>query len=46
MKELHWVNAAVHTVYTVSIGKYEVFTMRSVWRFRGRSGGLETLSEA
>ena len=31
--------------YTVSICNYEVFTMWSAWRFRGISGGFETLSE-
>ena len=46
MKELYWENSVVHAVYTASIGKYEVFTMWSFWRFRGSSGGLETVVEA
>ena len=46
MKELYWENQLYNTLHTVSIGKYEVFTMWSVWRFRSSSGGLETLAEA
>ena len=46
MKELYWEKAVVHTVYTVSKDKYEVFTMWSFWRFRCSNGGIETLAEA
>ena len=46
MYGLYWFECGCMYRYTVSIGKYEVFTMWSFWRFRGSSGGLETLAEA
>ena len=46
MYGLYWFECGCMYRYTVSIGKYEVFKMWSFWRFRGNSGGLETLAEA
>ena len=46
MYGLYWFECGCIYCYTVSIGKYEVFTMWSFCRFRGCSGGLETLAEA
>ena len=46
MKGLYWENTVLSTVYTASIGKYEVSLMWSFWRFRGSSGDLEKLAEA
>ena len=45
MKRLYWENTVLSTVYTASIGKYEVSIMWSFWRFRGSSGGLEVVVE-
>ena len=46
MYGLYWFYCGCIYRYTVSICKHEVYTMWSVWRFRGSSGGLETLAEA
>ena len=46
MYGLYWLECGCIYRYTVSIGKYEVFTIWSFWRFRGSSGALETLPEA
>ena len=46
MYGLYWFDCGCMYRYTVRIGKCEVFTKGSLWRFRCSNGGLDTIAEA